>query len=294
MSVSDFQTVPFPSEEKSTNDRSVKLPIPTFLRLPYQALDLLSPKLAGELGRRLFFRPARLYYTDMQRQVLDLAEERYLGRVATYCWGDASGPTVLLIHGWGGHAGQMTEFVEPLTAQGFRVVAIDMPAHGKSDGKLSSVVHFSTAIRQAARYFGRVHGVITHSLGGGGLVHALLNGLSAKRVVLIAPQSQFHDYWRMFRNGLGMSDKAWKHMVEISEDWLGVPFAEIHPGVGAPRMTAPALILHGTRDKLSPVKEGHEMARLWPDARLEEFDTGHSSILREPAAIRAAAAFIQS
>jgi pimeloyl-ACP methyl ester carboxylesterase len=293
MSVSDFQTVPVP-KEKSTNDRSVKLPIPTFVRLPYQALDLLSPKLAGELGRRLFFRPARLYYTDMQRQVLDLAELRHLGGVASYSWGSANDPTVLLVHGWGGHAGQMTPFVEPLLGKGFHVVALDMPAHGRSDGKFSSVVHFSIAIRQAARYFGRVHGVVTHSLGGGGLVHALLNGMSAKRVVLLAPQAQFHDYWRMFRNGLGMSDKAWKHMVEISESWLGVPFAEIHPGIGAPRMTAPALILHGTKDKISPVREGREMARIWPDARLEEFDAGHTSILREPAAIRAAAAFIQS
>ena len=290
MSISDFQTVPLPSE-KSTNDRSVKLPIPSFVRLPYQALDLLSPRLAGEIGRRLFFRPTRLGYTDMQRQLLDLADERYLGNVATYSWG--SGPTVLLVHGWGGHAGQMTPFVEPLIEQGYRVVAIDMPAHGRSDGKLSSVVHFSIAIRQAARYFGRLHGIISHSLGGGGVVHALGAGMPAKRTVLIAPQSQFHDYWRMFRNGLGMSDAAWRHMVTASEAWLGVPFAEIHPGVGAGRMTVPALILHGAKDKISPLKEGREMARLWPGARLEEFDSGHTSILREPAMIRSATTFMQ-
>jgi pimeloyl-ACP methyl ester carboxylesterase len=292
MSISDFQTVPF-RDKKSTNDRSVKLPIPAFVRLPYRALDVLSPRLAGEAARRVFFRPARLYYTDLQRQVLDLADQSHLGGVSTYSWGKPDGPTVLLVHGWGGHAGQMTPFVEPLLDAGYRVVAIDMPAHGASDGKLSSVVHFSIAIRQAARYFGRVHGVITHSLGGGGLVHALRNGMPANRVVLVAPQAQFHDYWRMFRNGLGMSDAAWTHMVAASEAWLGVPFAEIHPGYGAPRMTVPALILHGEKDKLSPIKEGRDMARLWPGARLEEFDSGHTSILREPAVIRSAAAFMQ-
>jgi pimeloyl-ACP methyl ester carboxylesterase len=291
MSIADIRVLPTP--KNSTTDRSIKLPIPSYIRLPFQLASALSPKLGGELGRRLFFRPMPLPYSDLQRQVLDMADHRHIGDVATYRWGGA-GPLVLLVHGWGGHSGQMTEFVDPLLQAGFSVIAIDMPAHGRSDGKLSSLIHFGRAIRQVARYFGPVHGVVTHSLGGGGLVQALLNGMLAERAVLIAPQTQFHDYWRMFRNGLGMSDKVWKEMVAVSEVWLGVPFSEVHPGVGAAKMSVPALILHGKSDRISPVKEGREMARLWPDARLVEFDGGHVSILREPAAIRAATAFMQS
>ncbi len=84
--------------------------------------------------------------------MLDLDGRKF----AAYSWGD--GPTVLLVHGWSGNAGQMAEFVAPLTRAGFRAVAIDLPAHGASGGGLSSVVHFARAIWAAAEHFGPVHG----------------------------------------------------------------------------------------------------------------------------------------
>lgn len=277
--------------KNSTNDRSIKLPIPAYVRLPFQIASRLSPKLGGELGRQLFFRPSRLAYSDLQRQMLDRAEQRRIGRIATYSWG--AGPTIFLIHGWGGHSGQMTELVAPLLAAGFRAIAIDMPAHGQSAGKLSSLIHFGAAIRQTAHHFGPVHGAITHSLGAAGLVQALLADMTVERAVLISPQAHFHDFWRMFRNGLGMPDKVWDEMTALSEAWLGVPFSQVHPRVGAPKMTAPALILHGGRDRISPVTQGRELARLWPNARIEEFDAGHLLILRESSVIRAATGFMQ-
>ena len=281
----------------STIDHAISIPIPSFIRLPYRFISHFSPDLGGELARRIFFHPPRPFHTDRQRQMLDRAEAQDLGcssgRLATYSWG--KGPAVLLIHGWGGHAGQMTEFAAPLTDAGFRAIAIDLPAHGRSAGKLSSLVHFSEAIHVAAHAFAPVHGVITHSLGGAALIWALRQDFTARRTVLISPQAQLNDYWRAFRSSLRMSDASWAAMVAKSERWLGVSFPELHPRVGAPRMTAPALILHGEDDRLSPVNEGRELARLWPGARIEEFaGTGHLSILRHEQAIRAASLFMQS
>ncbi len=283
--------------DNSTNGHAISLPIPAPIRLSFQAVSRISPKLGGEMGRLIFFHPPRLRYSDLQRQILDRAERcdfAVRGRkTVAYGWG--AGPVVLLLHGWGGHSGQMTESVDPLLQAGFRVIAVDLPAHGLSEGRLSSVVHFSDAITSAAQRFGPVHGAITHSLGGAGLVQALLNGLPVKRAVLISPQAHFHDYWRFFRNRLGMRDEVWKATVETSERWLGIPFAEVHPAVAAPKMTVPALILHGQTDRLSPIGEGRRLAALWPGARLVEYaETGHLSILREPRAIRAATAFMRA
>jgi len=108
----------------------------------------------------------------------------------------------------------------------------------------------------------------------------------------IVPPAQFHDYWGLFRSRMGMSHAVWRTMVERSERWLGIPFSEVHPEVGAPMMTVPALILHGTADRVSPITEGRRLARLWPRARLREFDTGHVSILRDARAIAEAVEFI--
>ncbi len=294
MAVSDPSTLTL-SPKNSTTDHAITLPIPKAMRLAFRLASQLSPGLAGEMGRLTFFHPPRLFYTDPQRQLLDAAERFDLvamdRKVAAYSWG--SGPTVLLIHGWGGHSGQMTEFVDPLLRAGFRVIAVDMPAHGQSEGRLSSLVHFGAVIAKAGRQFGPVHGVISHSLGGAGLVHAFLDGLEARRAVLISPQAHFNDYWRLFRNALGMTDAVWRSMVERSERWLGMPFSAVHPCVGAPDMTTPALIVHGLKDRVSPIAQGRELARLWPGARITELDTGHLSILRELQAIRAAAEFMR-
>ncbi|MFW6193451.1 MAG: alpha/beta hydrolase [Gemmatimonadota bacterium] len=58
--------------------------------------------------------------------------------MATYAWGE-EGPTVLLVHGWSSHTGHMTGFVDPLLRRGFRVVAFDGPAHGRSPGARTDI-----------------------------------------------------------------------------------------------------------------------------------------------------------
>ncbi|WP_088342866.1 MULTISPECIES: alpha/beta fold hydrolase [Rhodomicrobium] len=281
---------------KSTSGHAVTVPIPGFLRLAFRAASAISPKLGAEFGRQIFFTPPRPRYSPTQREILSRAERHDFTseghKVAAYSWGD--GPPVLLVHGWGGHAGHLAEFVAPIVAAGHRAVAIDLPAHGASGGRLSSIVHFGTAIIVAAHRFGPLHGVVAHSLGSAGLIRAILGGLAPGRVVLIAAPAQFHDYWGLFRRSLGVSDAVWEHMLASSERRLGVPFTEIHPAVGAPKMTAPALILHGLADPVSPIAEGRELARLWPGARLMELEAGHLSILKDERAIRAATLFLGS
>ncbi len=280
----------------STNGHAIKLPIPAFIRLPFRLASGISPKLGGELGRVIFFSPPRPRYTEAQRAILRQGRAGTVGsmglKLATYSWGE--GPSVLLVHGWGGHAGHLAELIGPITEAGFRAVAIDLPAHGQSEGRLSSLVHFGNAINAAAHRFGPFHGVIAHSLGAAGLIRAFLGGLAADRVVLLAPPAQFNDYWRFFRNGLGMSDAVWREMVKTSERWLGIPFTEVHPIAGAPKMTAPLLILHGVKDRVCPIGEGRALARLWPGARMLELETGHLSILKDERAIRAASLFIRT
>src|SRR3954471_16290637 len=53
------------------------------------------------------------------------------------------GPVVLLVHGWGGHAGQMLALAGKLSAQGLRPVIVEMPAHGRSGGSVSNLPQFA-------------------------------------------------------------------------------------------------------------------------------------------------------
>jgi len=86
--------------------------------------------------------------------------------------GPADGVPVFLMHGWGGHSGQMTPFVDPVVTAGFRVVALDLPGHGESAGSVSSLIHFASALVRAAALFRPVHGLVAHSFGAAASTYA--------------------------------------------------------------------------------------------------------------------------
>ncbi len=54
------------------------------------------------------------------------------GRVAYTAEG--AGPGVLLVHGWDGSPRDMQDIAAALSRAGARVVALDLPAHGFSEG----------------------------------------------------------------------------------------------------------------------------------------------------------------
>jgi pimeloyl-ACP methyl ester carboxylesterase len=282
------------SLQKSTNDRSI-VRIPAPVRFAFRAVSRLSPALGAEMARQIFFRPIRMAYRPEQKAVLAKAQHLMLdvrGRhVRGYYWG--AGPTVLLMHGWGGHAGQMTEFVAPLTKAGYRAIALDAPAHGRSAGRLSSLVHFADAMEAAASAFGPLHSVVAHSFGAAATVQAMLRGFSVDRAVFIAPQARITGYWDIFRAALGMSDKVWLTMRARSERWLKVRYDDLHPADHAPRMKTPLLILHGTADRMTPFSEGEKLAAVWPGAELKPLDCGHIAILRDGRALLACMDFIK-
>jgi pimeloyl-ACP methyl ester carboxylesterase len=286
------------SSGNSTIDRADlrPLPVPAWLRTGFRMTGAVAPAAAARLALRLCFTPPRPAVRPAERAVLARARRFSFdaagSRLAAWSWG--SGPaTVLLVHGWGGHAGQMTALVEPLCAAGCRVVALDMPGHGESTGRLSSLVHFAAGMEGAAALCGRLDGVVAHSFGAAAATFALARGWAAERLVFFAPPAHFVTFWARFRAALGVSEPIWRRVIADAERWLGLRFEGIAPADLAPAMTAPLLVLHGTGDREMPFAEGEELVRRWPGARLlRQEGLGHLRILRDPSAIAEAVAFL--
>lgn len=93
------------------------------IRMSFHLLNPLPP-LASALALRIWGTPPRARIRPAQAELLSQAERLDFdaggSRIAAYGWG--SGPPVLLVHGWGGHAGQLTPFVPALVAAGYRAV----------------------------------------------------------------------------------------------------------------------------------------------------------------------------
>jgi pimeloyl-ACP methyl ester carboxylesterase len=271
-----------PTNSQALGDRPI-LRIPSAIRIAYQLASGISPMLGAAMAQLLLTRPPHARYRQKQHAVLSTAQRVVLKvrnqLVRAYEWG--AGPSVLLVHGWGGHAGQMTEFVAPLTAANYRVIAVDAPAHGRSAGQLSSLVHFSDAIAMAACAFGPFHAVVAHSLGAAATAYQMSKGMTVDRAVFIAPPARQTGIWQLFRQTLGMSDQVWELMRVRTERWLKVDFDDLHPDVVAPHMRTPLLVLHGENDRVTPHSEGQTLARVWPGARFCPLDCSHLGILSD-------------
>jgi pimeloyl-ACP methyl ester carboxylesterase len=281
--------------QNSTTDRLRPVQVPSWFRAGFRMAGAVAPGAAARLGRRLFFTPTRAPLHADQRAVLGRGErfdfaaggERVVGRA----WGE--GPTVLLIHGWGGHSGQMAALVEAVTMAGARAVAIDLPGHGESTGRMSSLVHFAAAIERAAALWKPVRGLLAHSFGAAAGTYAMSRGLAVGRAAFFAPPARFDTFWARFRAGVGVSDEVWRRLLRDSESWLQVSFDGIAPIDLAPRMTVPLLVLHDAGDREMPFAEGAELAARWPGAALRRTEgLGHLRILRDPGSIAGAVGFV--
>jgi pimeloyl-ACP methyl ester carboxylesterase len=284
-----------PSREISTTGRLRPVPVPAWLRTGMRVASTLAPGAATRLARKLFFTPRRARLRAEEREVLSQGEPFALEvdgqRVVGRAWGE--GPTVLLVHGWGGHSGQMTPFVGPAAAAGFRAVAIDLPGHGESAGRVSSLVHFASALARAAALFRPVHGLVAHSFGAAASTYAVSSGLPVGRVVFFAPPAGFESFWIRFRTGVGLSQEVMDRMLRDAEGWLNVRFDGIAPVDLAPRMTAPLLVFHDPEDGEVPFAEGRELARCWPGAELRPAaGLGHLRILRDERCVAEAVGFL--
>src|SRR5258706_9279956 len=278
--------------------------MPAALSLPristnvrFAASALLFPELAGAWAERLFLTPPR---NGAAAAALDLIDARssmfeHKGRhIATWRWGSRDAPAVILAHGWGGCAAQMRAFVFPLLSAGYQVIAYDQPAHGVSEGKLTGVPDFADLLTDLSWHHGGAHAFIGHSLGAAaGALALAAKRVRFEKVVLVSPPADLIGYSRRFARWHWMPEAIRRAMQSAIEERYGVLWENLEVARLAPRLSAPALVIHDRDDRMVPWTQGARVANLWPGARLMSTDgLGHGRILGNDAVTRAAADFI--
>ncbi len=268
----------------------------------FAATALLAPDLAGAWAERLFLTPPP---PKLEATALDLIDARssFLvhrdRNIAVWEWGWKSreAPAVLLAHGWGGHAAQMRAFVFALLAAGYRVIGFDQPAHGLSEGRLTSLVDFADVLGAVAARHAPVQAVVAHSLGAAAAAFALSRGLRVRDAVLIAPPSEVAGYSRRFARWHWIPEPVRRSMQAAIEERYGVRWDELEIEQVAGRIEARggarALVIHDREDRMIPWRHGVRVARAWRGARLHVTrGLGHGRILRDEGVVRSVADFI--
>jgi pimeloyl-ACP methyl ester carboxylesterase len=282
--------------EKSTIVRSRHEPsLMPLVRAGTRTLSALAPALAARLAERLFLTPPRPRPPAAEIALLASARARPMHagarRIEVWTWG--SGPSVLLVHGWGGRGAQLGALVEPLVARGFSVVTFDAPGHGAADGGAVTIPEMAAAIREVAAASGPLAGLIAHSMGAACATLALSEGLEVGAVVFVGPAADLVDPATRFTEHLGFSRAVGEAMRRRIERRVGRPWSAFDVTALAPALRAPLLVVHDRGDAEVSWQHGLGITRAWRGAELLLTDgLGHRRILRDPDVLAAAVAFV--
>src|SRR5688572_4296260 len=203
------------------------------------------------------------------------------------------GPTVMLLHGWGGSVVDMMPVATALACAGYRAVLFDMPGHGRSPGRESSLVEFIRAMGAVSRTLGAPELLVGHSFGGAAAVFGLTElGLPARGAVLFSPAPGPAYYVDRFARAVGLPRERTNGMMRLVVERVGRSVESLDALVAARSARVPAVIFHDPDDREVPFEFAQQMAATWAGSRLVERGAlGHKRILRDAATISAAVDF---
>jgi pimeloyl-ACP methyl ester carboxylesterase len=288
--------------------------------LPFQSLGGVARRIvtvtlseiAGARAFRTFCTPHLSSYRSADHDRLVASARHHLrsahahrlttsvGQIQTYVFEPAvrSPASVLLVHGWTGEAAFMGVFADYMRRRGLRAVLLDLPAHGQSERRRTTLMDCAHAVREVAAAMGRVRFVIGHSVGG---LAALLAGEGRppmphpyvfEAYVLVAVPDRFADVTRRYGQERGLTPtglRAFERRLERVAERKVADFTCSNLLAATGR---PTLLLHARNDQEVPFADAERLAASIPVAELHPFDDlGHRAILYAPPAVRAAAAF---
>lgn len=259
---------------KSTNAR-----LPFNPELMASALRL-APWLQKPVLSRLFLTPKR--NKRRQEYAAPVVGTVSVAGQAVRIRARGRGPLVMTVHGWQGHSGHFRTLGDRLVDDGFTVISFDMPAHGETGGRLTSLVEFMETIRLVADFVGPLHGVVAHSLGATATALALSRGLPVQNVTLVAPMISFDFALDEFSKVLHLDQALREAAARGTEERVGLSRNE----ADLKTLQLPAvemLLFHDRDDDRTPFSHSTDLAKLWQDVEFHPTEGyGHRGILNAP------------
>ncbi|MFM7322887.1 MAG: alpha/beta fold hydrolase [Armatimonadota bacterium] len=200
---------------------------------------------------------------------------------------EGDGPTVVLVHGWGGSAGIWSLWTGLLLRSGMRVVAIDAPAHGASPGARASAPAIAGTLRAASKAVGPFDGAVAHSLGAIAATLAVADGEPLRALVNLAACVHVDGTLRKTAEEHDLPAEAWGALRSRLQERFGddIALTTAMSRVPDPPRT---LFLHDPADPVMPYEEVVGAAKLWSDSEcLAVTGVGHERILMSRSALQA-------
>lgn len=285
------------------------------IRGVFAAAEHVAPRLTGRAAFELFCRtPNAKVLSDGERRAVDraagfMAEARHHrlkaknGCVMVHEFrpepGRRAAGTVLVIHGWRSRTEYMRTLIEGYRDAGYKVVSLDLPGHGQSQGRRLTLVSAVEAARLTGEWFGPFVAVVGHSFGGAVAANAVVGSvknippLAAERLVLIAAPSSLPAIFDDFSRMLSVGRRSQAAMADRVERIAGRPLHEFVGGRQLASTPVPTLVIHAPDDREVSADHARLYAGAGDHVRLYWADgLGHRRILADRGVVERAIGFV--
>ncbi|MER8440921.1 lysophospholipase [Mesorhizobium sp. M1312] len=285
------------------------------IRGVFAAAEHVAPRLTGRAAFELFCRtPNAKILSDGERRAVDraagfMAEARHHrlktknGCVMVHEFrpepSRRAAGTVLVIHGWRSRTEYMRTLIEGYRDAGYKVVSLDLPGHGQSQGRRLTLVSAVEAARLTGEWFGPFVAVVGHSFGGAVAANAVVGSvknippLAAERLVLIAAPSSLPAIFDDFSRMLSVGPRSQAAMADRVEHIAGRP---LHEFIGDRQLAStpvPTLVIHAPDDREVSADHARLYAGAGDHVRLYWADgLGHRRILADSGVVERAIGFV--
>jgi pimeloyl-ACP methyl ester carboxylesterase len=212
--------------------------------------------------------------------------------VQAWRWGE--GPAVLVVHGWEDDHHCFDAIIAALVKRGQAVVALDLPAHGKSGGTQSTIPLAAQAVAGVADALGPVRAVVGHSLGGAAAAFAITEGwLEVERAAIVSAPTGPTYMLNAIAQRFGMSEERKEKLFQELKRVVGYRPEEIELMPKVASLEIPALIVHSKDDAMVRYVTGEKWAANWPGAQMLTLEKlGHRRLLFDPSTAAKVADFL--
>jgi alpha-beta hydrolase superfamily lysophospholipase len=274
-------------------------PLKARLRLLFRLFSAVSPALAARLALRLFITPVARPVSTEEEKFLATARTRTLatphGRIQTYEW-PASGPTLLIVHGWISHTGRLRHAIAALHQRGYRIVAFDAPGHGRSGGRYADLDAVRDIIARVSSEFAPARAILAHSYGALAVAVWLAESAPAqlRAAVLVGMPRDIGYILESFTMAMALNPNVIGRLRALFHKRYGAWPEFYEAGALAAQIRIPVLLVHGEEDEFVPVAHARPVHQRLALGELSiRPELKHSAPLSDAASLDAIAGFLQ-
>ncbi len=258
------------------------------LRVYFRVLSTVSPTTATKVAFKFFEKvnklPIKPKEEDFYTHAKAFKVHNKYSQVLAYETGSPNGPVIFLVHGWESNAGSLHGINSQLVKAGYRVISLDLPAHGKHTGTHTNLLECTSALQSLINYIDpqEAFSVVSHSFGSAVTTFALSEEKrNIDQLIFLTSPNDMVTIFDDFGTLVGLNNNIVQRLKDHASQLLGQDLESFTvdskgKDIDYNRLT----LIHDRYDKVIPFANSQIIQKALEDAQLVELEkVGHYRML---------------